>query len=1717
MKRRIFLFVFVLSGVVSFAGPKIYINPGHGGYNSNDRNIVTINHASGDHNGFWESQANLTKGLYLRDMLQAAGATVYMSRTDNRSGYRDDTSISNTIGDRPLSTVAKEASNKADFFLSIHSNAGNTSTSTANYLLLMLTGTSGSGDWASSFKYSEAKTAADKAGTRLIANQVAYWSQTTPRVQSFTGYTVISPSYLTIPGYLSEGEFHDYKPETHRLLNNDYCKLEAYRFLQAFCDYYSSGTTKLTKPTTGVVCGDVRDATATMASYSLYQTAKSGNKDEKKPLNGAKVKLMQNGNVIATYTCDNEWNGFYAFWDVAPGTYQVQCAAADHASVTNTVTVTAATITYNNVQLGSGSGDGTEEETVTPLGVLYDTLMNQSAATWLNEKTIRRALVKDEKLYVLTNDSRVYVGNAATGEQTGELSTDGITVSSDNSFTKKVNDITLTEDNVLLGCQLEQTTSSLSNYWKVYTWATDAAAPTVFRQSKTANTCGNLYTANTGYTFCVRGTSTNYNIYTLARNPGTTSTYSYRAVYCDANNTDYSKNDGKLTTATLAEDARMIASPYGSNQFILESTSMHPTLYKCTWGGGTMEVDVATLTLPDVRLSGGTFVTFNGHTLYITPYGSDNLGVGIYDATGGLGAAALIKTVYPETVLPLADAGYMTATAQADGDELVVTLYAQHRGITRWRLSLNELEKTEPVVPVEKIEGANIYASGLTMTETDDAYTFSYFLNEDATDVTLQLLYEGTVIQTQSFGAQARGNRNATLPKADIQFPERNTADHLTWAIKATAKPTNVFTKLSDDSQKYQFYRPYGVAVDNNPESEFFGRVYVTNTKTGTCSGGRSTTNGLYAFDAGLNALNTSAYTGGVTWNNSTTNGNSPFRLAVAEDGRVFLCDWADSHSGIWITPAGGITGNFTELFAGLTRASSGLASNGSTPVHGSISGCWVEGTGTATKLYTIDEDYTVNTKTYNLLRYDIGTATSWNAAPSAIVFANNGLLVNNILDIVSDRHNGFWIIQHRYAEKSDEPSLIHVLNGAVDYNSGGEQLLENSKNGGLAVNMDGTRIATTSNSQINVWNVSYNADGSLTEITSAFEITANDISGLAESSNDVAFDPAGNIYYVSNTSERLVVIGLPKADNSFVTPARSIYTIPLPDEPTPTPAVAVRVTEWEADGLTVDFGQAPAANGVTVSLGDITTGTLPLETLQAHTVDGERATVNDKHITLPATINLAATANNFGKTLTLTWLDNSEVIGKTELTVPIIIAKSNTYKATYWPADIDVVVLQGYTLTLDLTGTKTVRSLEIYPGGKVIVKNGTLSLTDFILRYGWTRAHTAVAVPKLSIEDGAAIAPANAYLDCVIDYARYYPFAVPYRVTRSAITYRDYPSESIDGNVIFRQYNGEQRAAGNFGQNWQIVTPATLVPTNGYALTAKRPDEVAYSVVRMPMDMSATQTTATVTAYGLNTGTWNNVGWNFIANPYLLTFTGATGDEFGVRYVTLPNTDFTDYYQQPVDEANLEPFSPFFVQTGTTGTVSFTAAQINPTLAPASDSNTAADIRIRFSNANAFDQTYILLGPDFTDQPDFNADLPKEFGLAPKIWSSAGTDFASIALPDSLAEYIIPLSVQTGTTAEYTFALSDRSTVGDLARIELTDNGIVVANLLTADYRISLPAGTIRNRFALHLVRPAETPSDNRLSDSGNRRVTKRLMNQQVVIDTDGHRYDMLGNEVKR
>ena len=141
---------------------------------------------------------------------------------------------------------------------------------------------------------------------------------------------------LTVPGFLVEGSFHDYEPETHRLLNDDYAKLTAVCLHRFFCDRFDADKTGK-----GVIAGSVKDSQRVM-THQYFNNFVKNSHDQYQPINGATISLMNaSGNIIDTYTTDQYYNGIYVFRDLAPGNYKVKMEAEGYTSQTKEVTVTA--------------------------------------------------------------------------------------------------------------------------------------------------------------------------------------------------------------------------------------------------------------------------------------------------------------------------------------------------------------------------------------------------------------------------------------------------------------------------------------------------------------------------------------------------------------------------------------------------------------------------------------------------------------------------------------------------------------------------------------------------------------------------------------------------------------------------------------------------------------------------------------------------------------------------------------------------------------------------------------------------------------------------------------------------------------------------------------------------------------------------------------------------------------------------------------------------------------------------------------------------------------------------------------------------------------------------------------------------------------------------------------------------------------------------------
>ncbi len=293
-----------LSFSQSLTGVKICIDPGHGGHESDDRYMAAT--------GFWESESNLEKAFYLKDILEGLGATVILTRYGNDDD-EDDPSLSERVA------VANE--NNVDYFNSIHSNGYN---GTHNSTLMLYRGYDND-PW-----FDDAKVMGEIMAIELYnAHRTSHWSNRGD--WSFrpewgtSGYGVLRGTDM--PATISEGSHHDYLPESWRLMNSDYRKHEAWAIARSFLNYFKNEEFSF-----GEIAGIARDIEKNVDYYYLPESSDAG-----LPINNFKVTL-QPGNLV--YQGDQNNNGFFLFDKILPGSYTLYFEAEGYLKDSLKVSVT---------------------------------------------------------------------------------------------------------------------------------------------------------------------------------------------------------------------------------------------------------------------------------------------------------------------------------------------------------------------------------------------------------------------------------------------------------------------------------------------------------------------------------------------------------------------------------------------------------------------------------------------------------------------------------------------------------------------------------------------------------------------------------------------------------------------------------------------------------------------------------------------------------------------------------------------------------------------------------------------------------------------------------------------------------------------------------------------------------------------------------------------------------------------------------------------------------------------------------------------------------------------------------------------------------------------------------------------------------------------------------------------------------------------------------
>ncbi|MGD0813481.1 MAG: hypothetical protein ABSA83_07745 [Verrucomicrobiota bacterium] len=185
---------------------------------------------------------------------------------------------------------------------------------------------------------------------------------------------------------------------------------------------------------------------------------------------------------------------------------------------------------------------------------------------------------------------------------------------------------------------------------------------------------------------------------------------------------------------------------------------------------------------------------------------------------------------------------------------------------------------------------------GLTIANADLNYAASitYRLNQAADrGVTVNILQGSTVVKSIPGGTNMGLN--------SVSWTPTNTG---TYSVSVTAGATGfpVWTKISLDSSNNVAVDPEGIAVDNNTNSPYYGRVMVGCASSGTQNGVTQDC-GIYKMNAdGSPADEGSFGYGGYTTADSgdtatgemySANGYNPWRLRIGDDDRLYMEDWS--------------------------------------------------------------------------------------------------------------------------------------------------------------------------------------------------------------------------------------------------------------------------------------------------------------------------------------------------------------------------------------------------------------------------------------------------------------------------------------------------------------------------------------------------------------------------------------------------------------------------------------------------------------------------------------------------------------------------------------------------------------------------------------------------------------------------------------------------------
>lgn len=466
-----------------------------------------------------------------------------------------------------------------------------------------------------------------------------------------------------------------------------------------------------------------------------------------------------------------------------------------------------------------------------------------------------------------------------------------------------------------------------------------------------------------------------------------------------------------------------------------------------------------------------------------------------------------------------------------------------------------------------------VYAYDLDVADNGDSYTFSFKPNTNAVSGNLLLYNEdGTaVVQTHAITTAIVAHTATTITLNKTDLPDQS---EVPWAIELSGNAIPTFAEAFADSD-LRYARAHAV-VDNSPESEYFGRIYVADRRK-TKSNSK-----VYVYNPDFTDF-TSTKLG------LSTAGYS--RPAVGADGTLYLTGYTDgAEAGIFVVDPADLT-KCTQFFNG-TYDSDGLYTNNSKEIGSSTSGVGVYGAGKDAVLYTMMEDGSnanFNSGIQPIVKYQIGQENGtvlkqWSDEPTWLVnypatgkdtynFGNNDFAATA---------KGVWVSQNK-SNPADRPEIAFVDK------TGTIQFMQNSKpslGGGMTVNADNTVLYIVEDSKILEYAIVWNENTPSLTLSNTYPISLAYVSTLSMDYAGNLIACAGTTYTTTDDNKmKVVCFTLPTDNNHSIVPAAKTKAIKLGARYTVTVVVndesmgeVIGAGSYK-EGEIAELAAAPAAN----------------------------------------------------------------------------------------------------------------------------------------------------------------------------------------------------------------------------------------------------------------------------------------------------------------------------------------------------------------------------------------------------------------------------------------------------------------------------------------------------------------------------------------------------------